>query len=224
MLAVVETSSAQRRAVMSLINSRSPSPSSSFPTDGSFGAIACPALAAYLSGNPAGSTSAAGEALQTAAARLPYMFAQMASLPSMMEATNAVARVVRCERSSRVVVMACDAGGGPHCFEVDGSDAANKCHWPIQKHLYTLKHYYYFVGLLSPDRESFRCYAIWTMSGLSVGEPIASRICSHIGVELEPATSVADAVACGLPFLFCASDHPPKFVQPRPFTLLADQQ
>ena len=74
----------------------------------------------------------------------------------------------------------------------------------------------FFVGILSADREDFRCYAVWNRSGLYVGEPIASRICKHLGVDLEPAISVAEAVACGQAFLFCAAPHvPPKYVRPR---------
>jgi hypothetical protein len=219
MLAVAVTR-AVRAIGMSALLSRSTSPYD--PTDGSFGAVVCPTLAAYLSGDSAVSASVVAECFQKARTSLPYLFCQSTSLSSMTREgpkleSSSSARIVNAQTGDRVVVIACDSDGRPHCFdEQDGRDTVKSCRWPIGRRLYTIKHYYFFVGLMSADRESFRCYAVWTMAGLFVGDPIATRICEHLGIDLAPAVTVAEAIACAQPYLFCANHQPPKIVLPRP--------
>lgn len=218
MLAVAVTRTV--RAVGMALNegralSRSTSPYD--PAEGSFGAIVCPTLSCHLAGDPTISPAALAECFQKARAGLPYMFCQSSSLPAIAKqgGETSSARIVNAQPGDKVVVVACDSDGRAHCFEEhDGRDTAKTCRWPIVRRLYTIKHYYYFIGLLSADRERFRCYAIWTMAGLSVGDPIATRICNHLGIDLEPSVSVAEAVACGQPFLFSADHQPPKLVLP----------
>ena len=179
--------------------------------ESSFGTLVCPALAAFLSGE---SQRLAESVFQEARARLPYLYCQ-AGTASMCSASQAVARIVRVLPGERIVVMACDALGHPHCFDEEGHDIARLCRWPAQRRLYTVKHYYFFVGVLSTDKERFTCYAVWNMAGLSIGEPIASRICEHLGIEIAPSVELADAEATNSPFLMCASNQPPKIVIPR---------
>lgn len=186
-------------------------------TECSFGTSVTPTLNFYLTGDPAGSVSSLSECIQKARLQLPYLFCPSTTVQSLPESEilGASARIVNARADDRVVVMVCDAIGRPHCFEEKyGRDIVGKCTWPIIRHLYTIKNYYHFVGLLSSQYDDFRCYAVWTLSGLFVAEPIASRICSYLGVNMEPSVSIAEAVACGKPFIYGSPLQTPKCVLP----------